>query len=295
MEFDLCTARRLARRALWLAVGMILGAGTLLIAQRVGTAENLAPLPVFASQGAAPLSPVAGTAANADAPFAAEGRVVEAPAEPRPAPEPSSDAEVDPVTRALECGVSIRAGQSYGAGALVAEGLVLTAHHVVAGQQTAQLRFADGTWLDAEVAATDREADLALLRFAPDGHTPVPMASALDLRPGAPLVAVGSPRELGFTLHRGIVSYVGRRFDSVRYVQTDLPANPGSSGGPVIDEAGRLVGVMAFVLRDSQGIAFVTPVDYARGLLESLDAAGDGLALASAEELAHWNDDDGAR
>jgi len=295
MVFEESRPRRVVRGALWLIAGAALGAGSVLGAQSALEAPEPAPVPVIASRAPTPLDPVAGTTARAAAPFEADAPGDAAPLEPRPDPAPSSEAAVDPVQRAIACAVSIRAGRSYGAGALVAEGLVLTAHHVVDAGETAQLRFADGAWLDATVAASDPEADLSLLRFEPDAHTPAPVASALDLRPGAPLVAVGSPRELGFTLHRGMVSYAGRRFDSLRYVQTDLPANPGSSGGPVLDEAGRLVGVMAFVLRGSEGIAFVHAVDYARGLLESAGAVAVSDALASDAELARWNDDGGAR
>jgi S1-C subfamily serine protease len=68
---------------------------------------------------------------------------------------------------------------------------------------------------------------------------------------------------MSFSLGRGVVSYVGRSFDGTFYVQTDLAANPGSSGGPVLDAKGELIGVSSFVLRGGQGLSFAVPVDYA--------------------------------
>ena len=66
-----------------------------------------------------------------------------------------------------------------------------------------------------------------------------------------------------FSLSRGMVSYVGRRFERTFYLQTDLPLNAGSSGGPVLNDRGQVVAIASFVLRDSEGLAFALPIDYA--------------------------------
>ena len=195
------------------------------------------------------------------------------------------------VERALAFAVSVRAGTSYGAGSLVAEGAVITALHVVEDRPAPEVRFRGGGWLTAEVLATDEEADLAVLRVDAGDRTPAPVASALELSVGDPLLTVGTPRELAFTVQSGNVSYVGRRFDGVRYLQTDLPANPGSSGGPVVDEDGRVIGVMSFVLRGSEGIAFVTPIDYATAMLDRAHVALDPLD-GSREAFEAWRADE---
>ena len=194
------------------------------------------------------------------------------PAAPRP--------WADLAERTLSFAVSVRAGASYGAGALVADGTILTARHVIAGEDAVEVRFSDGEWMGATRAAEDMATDLAVLSTASSGHiarsehTAASIGSARALRPGVELLSVGSPRELGFTVQRGIVAHTGRRFGRVDYVQTDLPANPGSSGGPVVNDQGELVGVMAFILRDSQGIAFVTPIEEALPLLSRAGVAG---------------------
>lgn len=186
------------------------------------------------------------------------------------APRPDDDSTR--LERSFRSAVSVRAGRAFGAGVLVADGAVLTAYHVVEGEPSVRVRFDDSEWMDAAVVATDTPTDLAVLRLdGPSPHSAPPSRSATELRLAEALLSVGSPRELGFSVQRGIVSRLERRFGDARYVQTDLPANPGSSGGPVFDEEGRLIGVMSFVLRDSEGIAFVTPIDAAAPVLARAD------------------------
>ena len=258
--------------------GVVFGGGSMAVGFVLGGAHAA---PERAALEVAPeLAPVAGTTDQTAAPedLVEPSRPVEAPRGERGA-----------LDRALGFAVSIRSGTAYGAGTLVGEHVVLTALHVVEGRTSAEVRFRDGEWLDATVLATEPSADLALLRVDGGGRPTARVASAMALSAGDPLLTVGTPRELSFTVHRGMVSFVGRRFDRVRYVQTDLPANPGSSGGPVIDAEGRLVGVMSFILRGSEGIAFVTPIDYAGSLLAG--AGVDVAELASERErFETWRD-----
>lgn len=206
--------------------------------------------------------PVAGFEADVTAP----GLTVESPAPSLRRHEPAIDQMLAPA-------VTVRVDGRYGAGVLVDEtGHVLTALHVVEDAGEARIRFHDGRWQPARVVAVAREVDLALLHVDAANRSPAEPASALDMIAGDTLYAVGNPRDFGFSLGRGVVSYSGRAMHGRRYLQTDLPANPGSSGGPVYDERGRLVGIMSFVLRNSEGIAFALPIDYA------FDEFGDRLS-----------------
>src|SRR5204863_177219 len=81
---------------------------------------------------------------------------------------------------------------------------------------------------------------------------------------------------LGFTVSRGIVSYVNRELDGARWLQTDLPINDGNSGGPVINARGELVGMMSFILRGAQGMSFALPVNVAMGRFRQLGQVGGG-------------------
>lgn len=175
-----------------------------------------------------------------------------------PAELPSSRAD-----RAMRSTVSVRSGAAYGAGVLVTrDGLVLTASHVVV-EEPVRVRLLDGAWQRATVVARDAGSDLCLLRMDADGRKPPRVASVLGVRSGDRVLSVGSPRQLRFSVSRGIVSFVGRRMRGLRYLQTDLLVHPGSSGGPVLDEQGRVVGIMSFALRGSERIGFALPLDYA--------------------------------
>jgi serine protease Do len=148
---------------------------------------------------------------------------------------------------------------------LVAPDVALTALHTVGGDddRSIEVRFHDDEWRRASVIATDAATDLALLAVAADGRQPATLRSSTDLGAGDPIIAIGNPREMAFSVSRGVVAYVGREMDSIRYLQTDLTVNPGNSGGPIFDERGHVVGIMSFVLRDTTGVAFAIPVDYA--------------------------------
>lgn len=177
----------------------------------------------------------------------------------------AADEPRDVVARALDFTVTIEDAGIYGAGVLVAPaaGLVLTAEHVVADMRAPTVVFHDGRTAAAAVVETDHALDLALLRVPPQPGAPPVLGDATLLRPGDPLYAVGCPRHLGFTVSRGVVSFVGRPMDGARFLQTDLPINDGNSGGPVIDARGALVGVMSFILRRAQGLSFALPSNYA--------------------------------
>jgi len=175
-----------------------------------------------------------------------------------------SDAR-EAIARALQFTVTIEGGDTYGSGILVdpAQGLVLTAWHVVEEMQSPTVTFADGATTAGKVVESDRVLDLALVKIAPQPERPVPaVGDALALRPGDELYAVGCPRHLAFTVSRGIVSFVGRKMDGVRWLQSDLPINDGNSGGPVVNARGELVGVMSFILRRGQGLSFALPINY---------------------------------
>jgi serine protease Do len=162
--------------------------------------------------------------------------------------------------RAVGWSVVIEGDGIYGSGVLLApsRGAVVTCLHVVEEMKRPRVSFADGTSAEATVIDRDRALDLALLRVPPQKNRQAPtIGDPHD--PGEEVFAVGCPRHLAFTLSRGIVSYVGRILDGVRYLQTDLPMNEGNSGGPVVNARGELYGLMAFVYRDAQGLSFAVP------------------------------------
>jgi S1-C subfamily serine protease len=211
--------------------------------------------------------PVAGS--TPDAPSAAPqggagAEVVRARAPEPPAPSQEPPAWSSVAARAQSWTVAVRADQSYGAGVAVEKaGFVLTNLHVVDGAKAITVTPFGADAVGADVLDTDRELDLALLRLV----QPLPNAALIghskSLGVGDEVMAVGSPRKMYFSVSRGMVSFPNRFLDGVEYIQTDLPINVGNSGGPLVDRDGNVVGIVSFILRDSQGISFALPIDRA--------------------------------
>lgn len=171
----------------------------------------------------------------------------------------------DIANRALDFTVFIRGGPVYGAGVVIdAAGHVLTCDHVIDGVPKISVYFhEDPRPVPAKVIGRDKQLDLALLAIDAVPAAVAPIGSVVDSQMGDAVFAMGAPRKMSFSFSRGVVSYVGRSFDGTLYLQTDLPANSGSSGGPVLNDRGELIGLSSFILRGSQGLAFAVPVDYA--------------------------------
>jgi len=155
------------------------------------------------------------------------------------------------------------------------QGHVVTNLHVVQGiargRGSAQVTLGDDEF-DATVVGVARDQDLAVLRInAPrEKLVPIRIGTSRDLRVGQKVNAIGNPFGLDYTLTTGIVSALGRSIQTASgatifdVVQTDAAINPGNSGGPLLDSAGRLIGVNTAIYSPSgasAGIGFAVPVD----------------------------------
>ena len=149
------------------------------------------------------------------------------------------------------------------------DGYILTNAHVVDGAREINVKFSDKRELGAKVIGVDPLSDIALIKVDAKDLPTVKIGRADTLRVGQWVLAIGSPFGFEQSASQGIVSALGRSLPGdayVPFVQTDIPINPGNSGGPLIDLAGRVVGVNAQIYSQSggyQGISFAIPVDVA--------------------------------
>ncbi|MDE1948336.1 MAG: trypsin-like peptidase domain-containing protein, partial [Burkholderiales bacterium] len=152
------------------------------------------------------------------------------------------------------------------------EGHIVTNFHVIQGASAARVTLADQTTHKASLVGAFPDRDLAVLKIdAPrDKLPPIPLGSSRDLVVGQKVYAIGNPFGLDQTLTTGIVSALNREIDSFNQrtirgvIQTDAAINPGNSGGPLLDSAGRLIGVNTQIASPSgasAGIGFAIPVD----------------------------------
>lgn len=164
-------------------------------------------------------------------------------------------------------------------------GHVVTNNHVIEGTSAATVRLNDGRSYKAVLIGTSPAHDLAVLRInvAFDRPPPVPIGTSGDLEVGQKVFAIGNPFGLDYTLTSGLVSALDRSLAAKggspieHLIQTDAAINPGNSGGPLLDSAGRLVGINTAIYSPSgayAGIGFAVPVDTVNRVVPELIAHG---------------------
>jgi S1-C subfamily serine protease len=163
-------------------------------------------------------------------------------------------------------------------------GHVVTNFHVVESADSAKVTLGDAGY-EASLIGTARDQDLAVLKIhAPrDKIVPIRVGTSGDLQVGQKVYAIGNPFGLDYTLTNGIVSALGRTIQGVSgatifdVIQTDAAINPGNSGGPLLDSAGRLIGVNTAIYSPSgasAGIGFAVPVDTVSRIVPELISYG---------------------
>lgn len=158
------------------------------------------------------------------------------------------------------------------------QGTILTNLHVAGAAKNLRVTFMDGTESPAILIGARPEHDLAIIRptIIPDDLQPATLASAAGLNPGDEVVAVGFPFGIGPSASAGVVSGLGRVLAEdgeamlENLIQFDAAANPGNSGGPLVNADGEVVGIVTAILNPSglrtfAGIGFAVPIENAAG------------------------------
>ncbi len=179
------------------------------------------------------------------------------------------------------------------------EGRIVTNYHVIESASRVEVTLADRTSWKATLVGVAPDKDLAVLRIAApaDKLHPLPIGESHSLLVGQKVFAIGNPFGLDQTLTSGIVSALGREIKSATgrtiqgVIQTDAAINPGNSGGPLLDSAGRLIGVNTAIYSPSggsAGIGFAVPVDEVNRVVPELIRYGrvirPGLGVSVANE-----------
>lgn len=179
------------------------------------------------------------------------------------------------------------------------DGHLVTNNHVVASGGEIAVRFASGEVSRVDLVGTAPNYDLAVLRIRSVRELPPPVAlgSSSDLKVGQSAFAIGNPFGLDQSMTSGIISALKRRLPThggreiANVIQTDAAINPGNSGGPLLDSAGRLIGVTTAIISPSgsnAGIGFAVPVDVVNRIVPELIRNGrvptPGIGIVAAGE-----------
>jgi S1-C subfamily serine protease len=184
------------------------------------------------------------------------------------------------------------------------DGHIVTNYHVVQGGDTFLVTLKDQTELKAKLVGVEPRKDIAVLKVVgPAGKLqPLLQGDSKTLQVGQKVIAIGNPFGLDHTVTSGIVSALGRQVQGVAgvmirdMVQTDAAINPGNSGGPLLDSAGRLIGMNTVIFSrsgSSAGIGFAVPVDFIKKIVPQLIRNGRvvqpgiGVVILTEEQKAY--------
>jgi 2-alkenal reductase len=191
-------------------------------------------------------------------------------------------------TEVVQTNIWLEQVQSTGAGSGFVwdtKGHIVTNNHVIQNARRVFVRLDAGEPIEGVVVGRAPEYDLAVVRLSrfPTNIRPIPLGESATLKIGQAVFAIGNPFGLQRTLTQGIVSALDRELPTTSYrevvgvIQTDAAINPGNSGGPLLDSAGRLIGVNSAIRSasgSSAGIGFSIPVDLVNRIVPALIARG---------------------
>ncbi len=170
---------------------------------------------------------------------------------------------------------------SVGSGFIISEdGYILTNAHVVAGTDTVRVKLTTKREYPAKVIGADPYTDVALLKIGATGLPAVRTGNPAEMEPGEWVAAIGAPFGFENSVTVGVVSAKGRLLPNgsyVPFIQTDVAVNPGNSGGPLFDTAGRVIGINSQIYSQTggfMGISFAIPIDLAMEISKQLREHG---------------------
>ncbi|HNS22075.1 MAG TPA: trypsin-like peptidase domain-containing protein [Sedimentisphaerales bacterium] len=181
------------------------------------------------------------------------------------------------------------------------QGYIVTNYHVIAEARGARVTLADRSTWEAQYVGSEPDKDLAVIKIdAPKNLLPpIPVGTSADLQVGQKVFAIGNPFGFDQTLTTGVISSLGREIVSATQrpiqgvIQTDAAINPGNSGGPLLDSAGRLIGINTAIVSPSgayAGIGFAVPVDVVNRIVPQI-ISGEKIkkpALGIKPVEDHW-------
>ena len=168
--------------------------------------------------------------------------------------------------------VVVETNKGFGSGFIVkSDGVIVTNNHVIADATEVAIKLPSGEmYRNVSLLKSDSVNDLAFLKIEAVDLPAIPLGNSNDVKVGDEVLLVGTPKGLEQTVSNGLISGI-RIEDGTRVLQTSAAASPGSSGGPLLNQKGEVIGVMSFKVVNGDDLNFTIPINYVRGKLEDLD------------------------
>lgn len=163
----------------------------------------------------------------------------------------------------------VYSGNSMGSGFAIGENCIITNAHVINNQYDVRIETYSGEIKRAFIVSMDERIDIAVIGVPDGSFTPLHVADLSKVNVGDDVYAIGAPNSLAFTLTKGVVSSKERLVSRQKYIQTDAAINTGNSGGPLLNDAGEVIGVNSYKMSDSEGIGLAIPIDVVVSYLET--------------------------
>ena len=180
--------------------------------------------------------------------------------------------------------------QSVGSGFVVdPDGLVVTSLHVIGEGRPVSIQLENGKrYAAAAIQAWDRKLDLALIKISATNLQALPLGDSDSLAQGTPVVTIGNPLGLEYSIVQGVVS-ARRDFDGIEMIQLAMPIEPGNSGGPVLDLEGRVHGIVNLKSFLTPNLGFALPINRLRPLIDKPNPVAIERWLAMGKlDAAQW-------
>ena len=176
------------------------------------------------------------------------------------------DAEV-----AYESIFVIYSGNYEGSGFAIGSNTVVTNAHVIGNRNDIRVRTYSGEEYKASIFLFNEALDIAILSVENAEFTPLEVGDCENIKVGEDIYAIGAPRSLDYTLTKGVISSKSRTIGFNKYIQIDAAINSGNSGGPLLNNAGQVIGVNSMKISDAEGIGLAIPISSVTSFMEGND------------------------
>jgi serine protease Do len=154
----------------------------------------------------------------------------------------------------------VYSGEALGSGFAIGEDCIVSNAHVIDDQRDIEVASYDGAVFDAHIVLIEENLDIVILKVEGQTFPYLKVADYNDTAIGADVYAIGAPNSMAYTLTKGVLSAKDRDLGRYEYLQIDAALNSGNSGGPLLNDAGEVIGVNTLKMSDSEGIGLAIPM-----------------------------------